>query len=160
MNNPQPSLKDRIVIRLMSEPEVLNMSEFSILPRRKGTRGRRASACGTTLCLAGLILDESGVSMAYSPCGIAIGLREDETPPSLFWLNYECSLSDVPVDPQAVVIAAKARELWAAQYGELSARRLMFYGPEWGVKQCDLHKITAHHVIEFLQAINRVVEKA
>ena len=137
------SLKDRIMVRLTASPECLNMAEFSMI-----------TACGTTFCLAGLILDESGIPLTYSH-GIASGLGRGVVVPSRRWIAYERSLSTVPVPVHRVLIAAKARELWAAEYGDQAARMLPFYGPDWGGTTQELSwRVTSTKLIQVLEAIN------
>lgn len=149
MMNPQLTLKDKVVIRLVSTPECLDMREFSAL----------SEICGTTFCLAGLILDESGVVLEYSPEGIAVGLEEGEIPPSSYWVAFEVSLSVRPVAPSRVMIAAKARELWAAEFGAAAAKLLPFYAPDWEVDAEDLDQVTPDRVVELLQVINLVASE-
>jgi len=143
MKNPQLSLKDRVIIRILTRPECLRMEEFSV-----------TSSCGTTFCLAGLICDECGVSMRYRSNGVAMGLAPGETPPAQRWIRHEMSLSDRPVGRLYVLIAAKARELWAAEYGEKAAKLLLFYAPEWGVAREDLDQVDPMDVVDFLQVVN------
>jgi hypothetical protein len=139
------SLKDKVIVRLTMAPECLDMREFSAL-----------GSCGTTFCLAGLILHESGVFLEYSPEGIAVGLEEGETPPASHWVDYEISLSARPVAPSRVMIAAKAREAWASEFGDEAARLLPFYGPDWQVEPEDMDQVTAEQVVELIQVINAV----
>jgi hypothetical protein len=146
MKNPRLSLLQRIIIRLIATPQCFSMAEFSAL----------SGSCGTTFCIAGLILDECGVVMEYSPEGVAVGLEEGEEPPAKRWVEYEISLSAAPVKPHSVMIAAKARELWAADYGDESAMLLPFYGPEWGLDNADVGQVTAVQVVELLQVINHL----
>lgn len=145
MKNPQLSLKDKVVVRLISAPDCLDMREFSAL-----------SESGTTFCIAGLILDVSGVVLEYSPEGIAVGLEAGEAPPASRWVEYEMSISARPVAPSRVMIAAKARELWAEEFGDAAAQVLPFYAPDWEVDAEDLEQVTADRVVELLQVINLV----
>lgn len=149
MKNPRLTLKDRIVIRLVTTPKCLAMGEFSVV----------SEGCETTFCLAGLILDESGVFMEYNPDGIAVGLEAGEQLPDSRWIDHETSLSASPVAPERVMIAAKARELWAANHGEVSAMLLPFYGPEWGLNNDEVNQVTAEQMIELLQVINIVADR-
>jgi len=164
MMNPQLTLKDKVVIRLISAPECLDMREFSVLSEKHGT----------TFCLAGLILDESGVVLEYSPDGIAVGLEEGETLPASRWVDYERSIlarrrraTRSPASPRRpstvpssrVMIAAKARELWAAEFGDAAAKLLPFYADDWVVDAEDLDQVTPERVLELLQAINEVANE-
>lgn len=146
MKKPLVALKDRIVRRLMAEPECLNMAEFS----------RVSVLFVPTFCLAGLILDESRVAMAYGPEGRAIGLLEGEAPPTPSWVRYETSLSEVAVDPATVVIPAKARQLWAADHGDAAAKLLPFYGRDWELEPHQMHQVMPERLIQLLEAINAV----
>ncbi len=159
-HNQYPTLEERVIGRLMTDPDVLDMAEFSALSSAKtsGTKKKRrktAVACRTTFCLAGLICDECKVYLEHAPDGRAVGLEEGEDPPAERWINHELSLSKHPVDRSVVLIAAKARELWAAAHGDKAAELLPFYAPDWQVK--DLTRVKPGQVIEVLQAINRVV---
>lgn len=147
MQNPLFALKDRILDRLIARPETLDMAEFS----------RVSAYLVTTFCLAGLILDESGVRLKYSDAGVAVGLADGERKPSQQWVAYEISLSGAPnVDRAFIVMAARARELWAAAYGERAARLLPFYARDWEVDPSQLRTIRPEKVISLLQAINVV----
>lgn len=148
MNNPSLALKERVVIRLVSRPETLDMRSFSARPR---TKSKRNLFYGLTFCLAGLILDESQVGMQYDSRGAAVALAKGEAPPSRQWVDHELSLAENKVKPSLVVIAAKARELWAAEYGDAAAKLLMFYEPEWNAR---LEDVTAEQVVQFLQVVN------
>lgn len=157
MNTQISTLQERVIHRLVTDPEGLNMSEFSAVSTvgAVGAVGRkRKAACRTTFCLAGLILDESQVCMEYGPRGLAVGLEEGEEQPADYWIDHELSLSPRLVDRSAVAIAAKARELWAAAYGEEAAKLLPFYAPDWQTK--NLAKVKPPQVIELLQVINEV----
>lgn len=145
MINRRLPLKDRVVIRLTTNPQNFSMAEFS-----------RQTATGMTSCLAGTILNECGVRMSYSPRGVAVGLAKGETPPSQKWVDYELSLSRKPTSVARVSIAAKARELWAAEHGDVAAELLPFYGPDWEVETSELGSITVEQVIEFLQIVNGI----
>ncbi len=147
MINRRLSLKDRVVIRLTTDPSKFRMSEFS-----------RRTAAGTTFCLAGAILDECGVRLTYSPRGIATGLKKGVAKPSQRWIAYELSISRKPMRVAQVLIAAKARELWAAEHGDVAAEMLPFYGPDWEVKTAKLDSITAERVIKVLQVLNQVAD--
>lgn len=135
MNNPHLPLKERVVIRLSTDPESLDMSQFES-------------------CLAGLILDVSDIPLAYDAEGSAIGLAKGVNPPSRRWVKHEVYRSGV--DPAKVVIPAKAREVWAKEYGEEAAKLLPFYGQEWGVQPSKLDQVKAEAVIDVLLSINDV----
>lgn len=145
MINRRIPLKDRVIIRLTTDPQSFRMSQFS-----------QQTTTGKLSCLAGTILDECGVGFVYSPRGVAIGLKKGVTPPSQKWIAYELSISAGPTRVDQVKIAAKARELWAAEHGDFSAERLPFYGPDWEVKTSQLDTITADRVVEFLQIISLI----
>jgi hypothetical protein len=144
MNNQHLPLKERVVIRLSTSPESLDMSAFAI----------RQTTQGTTFCLAGLILDVSDVTMTYDADGAALGLAKGVTPPSRRWVKHEVYRSGL--EPTKVVIPAKARELWANEYGEEAAELLPFYGTEWGVEPSNLDQVTAEDVINVLLSVNAV----
>lgn len=135
MNNPHLPLKERVVIRLSTNPESLDMSQFES-------------------CLAGVILDVSDIPLAYDAEGSAIGLAKGITPPSRRWVKLEVFRSGL--DPVKVVIPAKAREVWAKEYGEEAAKLLPFYGLEWGVGPSELDQVKAEAVIDVLLFINDV----
>jgi hypothetical protein len=149
MKNPLVALEDRMVHRLMTEPECLEMSEFS----------RVSALFVTTFCLAGLILDESGVQMEYGPEGRAIALLAGESQPSPRWVAYEMSLSDMNVRREMVVIQAKARELWADQYGDAAAKLLPFYARDWDLEPHEAHQVTPEQVISLLRSVNAVANE-
>jgi len=140
------ALKDRIIRRLMAHPECLNMSEFS----------RISALFVPTFCLAGLILDESGVGMQHGGDGRAMGLLACEAQPSPSWIRYETSLSKEIVAPENVVIPAKARELWAIEHGAAAAKILPFYARDWELETPQLGQITPERLIQLLQTINIV----
>ena len=144
MKKPHLPLKDRIVARLMRDPACLRMDEFSDI----------SGECGTTFCLAGIILHESGVVMEYGPKGLAVGLEEGESLPSARWVDHEISLSARRVQRSSVMIAAKAREIWAAAYGDESAEMLPFYGPDWGLDHREMNQVKAEHVVGVLEIIS------
>jgi hypothetical protein len=146
MKNALVPLKDQLIHHLVTQPESLDMSEFS----------RVSALCVTTFCLAGLILTVSRVGMRYGPEGRAFGLQEAEIPPNARWVTYEVSLSKKPVNPATVVIPAKARELWAAAYGDAAAKLLPFYARDWELETCHLSQVTPEKLIQLLQVINTV----
>lgn len=153
MNNLSPTL-ERVVRRLIAQPETLGMSQFSTL---SGTRTSKSkSACGTTFCLAGIILDEAGICLEYGPDGVAVGLEEGETPPAAEWLTFEASLTQVAFHVGALTIAAKAREVWAAEYGKEAAKRLPFYGPDFEVESSQLGQVGPQLVIKCVRFINAI----
>lgn len=141
-------LKDRIVTRLTREPTCLGMAEFSAL----------SGECGTTFCLAGTVLDESGVAMEYDTEGCAVGLKEGETPPAERWIDHEMALAAGPVSRSSVMIPAKAREIWAAQYGDESAEMLPFYGADWELDNREMSQVTVEQVVEVLEIICGLAE--
>jgi hypothetical protein len=146
MINRRLPLKDRAIVWLTTRPQQFSMAEFSFSTRN-----------AKTFCLAGLILELSGVRMAYSDEGIATALKKGEAPPSPRWIAFELSLSVRPMSVASVTIAAKARELWAAEHGADAAELLPFYAADWEVKQSELGSVTAEQVIEVLQVVNLVV---
>lgn len=146
MNNRDLSLKDRVIVQLVTHPESLDMGQFSQLPSR-----RQALARGTTCCLAGIILLVSEIAVKYNSRGIAVGLADGEVPPSLQWVEYEMSISAKAVSPEHVIVAAKARELWADEHGNEAAKCLPFYGPDWFPTK--LRDVKADDVIELVQCI-------
>lgn len=156
--------KDKVVILLSKEPEILDMREFSARRKptskrssalKQNTRGLNTSNCGTTVCLAGAILRVANIELEFDKHGFAIGLAEGEIPPSAEWITYERQLSVNPIDPSKVAIPAKAREVYADAHGAAAAKLLPFYGPDWA--PTPLGKVTATQVIDLLQIVNRVV---
>jgi hypothetical protein len=157
MNTQYLTLQERVINRLVTDPDILDMTEFSALSSTTSSsrKKRKAkTACSTTFCLAGLILDESQVCMEYGPEGFAVGLEEGEDPPAERWIEHELSLSEHLVDRSIVLIAAKARELWAGAHGEVAAKLLPFYAPDWETK--NLATVKPDQVVELLQIINDV----
>lgn len=141
-------LKARIDDRLTRDPTCLRMAEFSAI----------SPECGTTFCLAGIILDESGVVMEYNPDGLAVGLEEGENVPSDRWVDFEMSLRVRRVPRSSVMIAARAREIWAAEYGDESAEMLPFYGANWGLDNREMDRVTAAQVLGILEIICGLAE--
>ena len=144
----QLSLKNRLLIRLTTQPRCFDMLEFS-----RKTRGGL-----TTFCLAGLILDESGVSLRYGRRGIAVGLLDASQRASDHWINYEWSLSTGPLkkNPAIIDIAAKARELWSLDYGSRPAEALPFYESDWGRP---LDQVTSSNAVAVLRYLNQAVDR-
>lgn len=142
VNSMRTSLIERIITRLLQGPETIDMAEFS-----------RVTDDGPRFCLAGIILDSCGVYMEYGPHGVAVGLEAGETPASELWFDYEASIMRKPFNEAALNIAAKARELWAAEHGPASAKLLPFYGSDWDEPAVDLSALKASDLVAMLQTL-------
>lgn len=94
------------------------------------------------------------VPVRHNRRGVAIGLGENVAPPAQRWIDDECKRTGID-DPEVVMIPAKAREIWAAAYGDRAAENLSFYAADWKVK--DLRLVTARQMVEYLRFFNRVI---
>lgn len=143
---------EKVIEYLKQRPQELNMRYF-YRPGRDG--------CGTTACLAGHIILRSGVSLYCDDPPVAfLSTLSATQEPSAYWVEYQeqkypwlcCQLRH---------IAALARELWAKDYGDESAKSLPFFHDEWfpddDDESSDLQQVTAGMVIERLQ---RIIEAA
>lgn len=152
MKHP-PSLRDRVTTTLVRTPSILDMEHFSMRTDQ-----------GTTLCLAGLILNESGVHMTYDPkLGKANGLAKGTLLPAPEWIRYELSITSIAerqIEAQDVLIPAKARELWAAEHGLDWGMSLPLYAADWG-NGVTYDQITARRVVHYLRwQAKRDIKKA
>ena len=106
-------LAEKIVAAILKNPESLNMEHFS-------------SECGASFCLAGHILKAFGVGIvAPAPSWYLCRLADDAPVPDAKWVDFESRIAD------RVAIPALARQVWAAEYGDDSAKRLPFYHENW-----------------------------
>lgn len=135
-------LAENIVKKLIENPEILDMTDF-------------VQNNGTKLCLAGLILFICGVKVINKydhateedVCFFDFSLRGVEDS----WREYE--RKNMGLDT-----GAYARQLWAAEYGEDSAKALPFYSINWHV--FELEDVTADILIEKVPELKAVLEKA
>lgn len=135
-------LIEKLAARLSQDPSILNMSQFSM-----------KTECGTTYCLAGLILTEAGIEMAYDQHGRAISLARWETKPEPFWVDFEFQVTGLKVPEREVWIQARAREIWARRYGEYAGKILPLYLEGWGDGVTTYDQVTAEKVICYIRAI-------
>jgi hypothetical protein len=138
-------LAEKIVKKLRENPEILDMTDF-------------VQDDGTKFCLAGLILHVSGVKVIskYNPspeegeeedvCSFSFSLHDVEDQ----WREYE--RKNMGLDS-----GAYARQLWAAEYGEESAKALPFYNINWNV--FELEDVTADILIEKVPELKEALEK-
>jgi hypothetical protein len=146
MKNREKNLTDRIFTRLVRNPGILCMSQFSMQTPK-----------GLTFCLGGLILDESGIRVTYNSQGQASGLAKGQRAPSPYWVNKEVQRL-VGVDGEGVLMPAKARELWAAEHGEYAGRVLPLYPEDWETGMT-YERITPEMVLAFLTDVKNGLHK-
>lgn len=136
----EQSVTDRVITRLVMDEGILDMRYFS-----------RRTEHGTTYCLAGLILSAAGIGLKYRG-GWAVGLARGEQAPSAESIEHELSQLRGDIPHEAVMIPARAREIWAAEHGDFARRILPLYAEDWGVGTA-YDQITVPMVLAYIRGI-------